>query len=396
MTQSRFAPGRLPRLAHLAAAFAVYAVAAAPAHAQAQPDAQAQATACDHAGALGVARTVEIDTSTGGVHGALSSHATKDSLLGKKEVVLTFDDGPMPWITRSILDTLDKECTKATFFSVGRMAVAYPETVREVIARGHTLGTHTYSHPFNMPRMKAEKAQAEIENGFAAVAAAAGAPIAPFFRFPGLSDSAALISYLGSRGMAAFTVDVVSNDSYIHSPAELTRRTVAAVEARQGGIVLFHDIKGATAKALPGILAKLKDRGYSVVHFVAKAPAEPKLDLLAGYAQKIEKAVASKNPAAKVPFYGSAGPVAKAAAGDEETQDQADGTAPMPAFIRGGLDLSQKPSDEHPAVTAFPGGIPMRGDEPTGYLQGTKGAIWDSNQWAPGSADKAQPKPATR
>lgn len=394
MTERRFVLTTLSRIMPLVAGCAL--LAAASAH--------AETDTCDHAGALGVARTVEIDTSAGGIYGALSTHAAKTSLLGKKEVVLTFDDGPMPWITRSILETLDKECTKATFFSVGRMGVAYPEVVREVMARGHTLGTHTYSHPFNMPRMKAEKAQAEIENGFAAVAAAAGQPIAPFFRFPGLADSSALISYLGSRGMAAFTVDIVSNDSYIHSASELTRRTVAAVEAHKGGIVLFHDIKGTTAKALPGILAKLKDRGYTVVHFKAKAPAEPKVDLLAGYAQRIEKAIAAKTPGTKVPFYGSTGPIAKgtepvtpdgdttqAAAGNDEA-------AQMPAFIRGGLDLSQRTNEEHPAVSAFPGGIPMRGDEPAGFLQGAKGAIWDSlHGWTPdGLHSTPQNTPATR
>ena len=343
--------------------------------------AAAQTAECDNPGALGIGRTVEIDTSSGGIYGSLSPHASKTSLLGKKEVVLTFDDGPMPWITRSILDTLDKHCTKATFFAVGRMAVAYPATVRDVISRGHTLGTHTFSHPFNMPRLKAEKAELEIENGFAAVAAAAGAPIAPFFRFPGLSDSAGLISYLGSRSMAAFTVDVVSNDSYIHSPGELARRTVAAIEARQGGIVLFHDIKSATAKALPGILAKLKDRGYTVVHFVAKAPAEPKLGLLADYAQRIEKDVASKGPAVKMPFYGNAGPVKKPAKGAEDAQPQdAAGTAEassLPQFMRGGLDLSQKTNEEHPAATAFPGGVPDS-VTPSGIIQGAKGAIWDT------------------
>ncbi len=393
MTQFRFTAGTLPRTVFLIAAAIV--AGAVPA--------RAGADTCDHAGSLGVARTVEIDTSTGGIYGALSTHAAKTSLLGKKEVVLTFDDGPMPWITRSILETLDKECTKATFFSVGRMAVAYPEVVREVVARGHTLGTHTYSHPFNMPRMKPEKAQAEIENGFAAVAAAAGAPIAPFFRFPGLADSGALISYLASRGMAAFTVDVVSNDSYIHSVSELTRRTVAAVEAHKGGIVLFHDIKGTTAKALPDILKKLKDRGYTVVHFTAKTPAEPKIELLAGYGQRIEKTVATKNPNAKLPFYGSAGPAAKGAAPDK-TDGEApaaanqDGSEPMPAFIRGGLDLSQKPNGEHPSISALPGGPPMRGDEPAGFLQGAKGAIWDSlHSWSTDVLDTSpQKKPEQR
>ena len=105
----------------------------------------------------------------------MTRQAREPSFLKPKEVVLTFDDGPMPWVTKSILDTLDTFCTKATFFSVGRMALAYPATVRDVLARGHTLGTHTYSHPFNMPRMKVDAATSEIERGLAAVATAAGA-----------------------------------------------------------------------------------------------------------------------------------------------------------------------------------------------------------------------------
>ncbi len=61
------------------------------------------------------------------------------AFLEPKGVVLTFDDGPVPWITTPILDALDKFCTKATFFSVGEMALAYPWMSKEVMARGHTL-----------------------------------------------------------------------------------------------------------------------------------------------------------------------------------------------------------------------------------------------------------------
>ena len=183
------------------------------------------AAACpEPATALGVARVVEIDAAGGPIFGAMTSQAREARFLGPKEVVLTFDDGPMPGITRSILDTLDRFCTKATFFSVGRMAIAHPALVREVLGRGHTLGTHTWSHPMNLPRLSPERARDQIDSGFAAVALAAGAPIAPFFRFPGLSDSPALLDHLQRRGIAAFTVDVVSNDSYIADPGA-PRRT---------------------------------------------------------------------------------------------------------------------------------------------------------------------------
>jgi peptidoglycan-N-acetylglucosamine deacetylase len=224
---------------------------------------------------LGVSRVLEIDTSSGPLFGDLTKFQKETSFLQPKEVVLTFDDGPMPAITRSILDTLDRHCTRATFFHVGKMAAAFPGDVKAVIQRGHTVGTHTWSHPLNIKRLKPEAAVEEIEKGFSAVAAAAGQPIAPFFRFPGLSDNASLLTHLQTRGVGTFTVDVVSNDSYIHDADRLVRTTMERVEARQGGIMLFHDIKAATARALPIILTQLKARGYKVVHLKSKHPFVP-------------------------------------------------------------------------------------------------------------------------
>ena len=220
----------------------------------------------------------------------------------------------MPWITKSILDTLDRFCTKATFFSVGRMALAYPATVREVLARGHTLGGHTHTHPLNIARLKPERATDEIERGFAAIALAAGQPIAPFFRFPGLSDSPGLLAHLQERGIATFTVDVVSNDSFIGDAGRLARLTIDRVEARKGGILLFHDIKAATAKALPAILGELKAKGYKVVHMRAKSPLVPVAhydpELAPILAKALPKGGADKMAAASamVPFYGTIGP----------------------------------------------------------------------------------------
>lgn len=264
--------------------------------------------------ALGVTRAIEIDASSGPLFGEFTKQAKEESFLAPKEVVLTFDDGPMPWITRSILDALDRHCTKATFFSVGRMAIAYPHVVREVMARGHTLGTHTWSHPLHLPRMRPEAAREEIERGFAAVALAAGQPIAPFFRFPGLGDSRELLAHLQTRGVASFTVDVVSNDSYVGDAGRLIESTLRKVEARQGGILLFHDIKPVTARALPALLTELKSRGYKVVHLTSKhgfAPDEsyrPSLEAL------LAKASGAKSPQ---PFFG-----------EMPKPTAADGTAP--------------------------------------------------------------------
>jgi peptidoglycan-N-acetylglucosamine deacetylase len=241
--------------------------------------------------ALGVSRVIEIDTSTGAIYGEMTKRTKEPRFLEPKEVVLTFDDGPVPRITGPILDALDKYCTKATFFPVGEKAVDYPAVVQDIIARGHTLGSHTWTHPNNLRRLPVEKAIDQIEQGFAATALASNGPIAPFFRFPGLSDSDPLLAHLQTRGIASFTVDVVSNDSYIGSPSRVTERVIRLTEANQGGILLFHDIKKVTAKALPSILAQLKARGYKVVHLRAKAPATP----IDGFDEALKAVIAKAN-----------------------------------------------------------------------------------------------------
>ncbi|MFM9942595.1 MAG: polysaccharide deacetylase family protein [Hyphomicrobiaceae bacterium] len=249
------------------------------------------AAACTHSGrGLGVARIVEVDATGGPVFGLITKQRKENRFLGPKEAVLTFDDGPLPGVTRSILDTLDQFCTKATFFSVGRMAVAYPESIRDILKRGHTLGTHTWSHPMSLPRLSQKQARDQIESGFAAVSLAAGQPIAPFFRFPGLNDSSALVQHLSQRNIATFTVDVVSNDSYIADTQRLIDRTLAQLEEHQGGIMLFHDIKHQTARALPAILSEMKRRGYTIVHMRSKHPfvAEPQ------YVAAVSEHVAAK------------------------------------------------------------------------------------------------------
>lgn len=297
--------------------------------------------ACTNVGAgLGVSRVIEIDASSGPLFGDLTKQVKEESFLRPKEVVLTFDDGPMPWVTMAILDALDRHCSKATFFSVGRMAIAYPRTIRDVLARGHTLGSHTWSHPLHLPRMRPEAAREEVERGFAAVALAANQPIAPFFRFPGLSDSRELLAHLQTRGVASFSVDVVSNDSFVGDTGRLIDRTLRQVEARQGGIILFHDIKAVTARALPTILSELKSRGYKVVHLKSKHPFVPDESYRKGLEPLLAKANGGKT---LVPFF-AAMPVAAEPAGGEF---QVTELAPEPkSYVAAGGDA--KPAEPRP------------------------------------------------
>lgn len=240
---------------------------------------------CANPNALGVGRTVEIDT-TGGPGFGLEQYKAYD-FLEPKEVVLTFDDGPQVNTTHAVLAALANHCTKATFFSIGKMAVGLPEIIRDVAKAGHTIGTHTWSHADLAVKTKKNPKEAidEIERGISAVRRAVGHGIAPFFRFPFLKDSPEMIAHLGSRNIAIFSMDADSFDFKIRDPAKIVKTVMDKLEKKGKGIVLMHDINPFTAKAVPMLLDELKAKGYTIVH--TKAAAE--VTTLAEYDQLIEK-----------------------------------------------------------------------------------------------------------
>ena len=138
-----------------AAASPASAPAPAPAAAAPSQPPQPARAACNNPNALGVGRTVEIDTTGGPGFGF--EHFKELDFLNDKEVVLTFDDGPWPENTPAVLKALAEECTTGIFFPIGKHATYYPEILKQVYAAGHTIGTHTWSH--------ADPRQQEAERG---------------------------------------------------------------------------------------------------------------------------------------------------------------------------------------------------------------------------------------
>ena len=236
----------------------------------------AQAAECPgHPGALGVSRTIVLDPAE---HPLLGTLQYNESLpLNDHEVVLTFDDGPLPPYTSRVLDTLAAECVKATFFLVGRMALGYPQLVRREYNEGHTIAGHSQNHPFTFAKMSVEAAAKEIEDGFGSLRTVLGDPkaIAPFFRIPGLLRQDSVEQYLAAHGYATWSLDFLADDWTHISAREIARRALQRIEARGRGILLLHDIQPATALALPTILAELKARGYKIVHVVPATPDRP-------------------------------------------------------------------------------------------------------------------------
>jgi peptidoglycan/xylan/chitin deacetylase (PgdA/CDA1 family) len=241
---------------------------------------------CSNPDALGIGRVVEIDTTGGPGFGF--EHFKQLDFLRDKEVVLTFDDGPWPENTPSVLKTLANECTTGIFFSIGKHATYYPEILKQVAAAGHTIGTHTWSHAtLSNKKLTEDQRKEEIEKGISAVKWALGAPPAPFFRFPALQHPPEMVTYLGTRNIAIFSCDLDSFDFKARNPQQVIDVTMKKLDKLGKGIILMHDFHKHTAEALPALLRKLKEGGYKVVQMKAKAPVQS----LPQYDEELQKDV---------------------------------------------------------------------------------------------------------
>jgi len=231
--------------------------------------AAARESCVDDTAVLGTARVLPVNVRLTPRVGRKQFPATLP--LRPHEVVLTFDDGPWPGTTPHILDALRNECVHATFFMVGRMAAASLGLVRRTATAGHTIATHTYSHP-TLSRWSSSRAEAEIDRGIAAVTQALGhgayQPVAPFFRFPGFASTPRLLDRLTQRGIVVFGADLWASDWLPMTPDRELTLVMRRLETAGGGIVLFHDTKAQTAAMLPAFLRTLKRRAYRIVHVV--------------------------------------------------------------------------------------------------------------------------------
>jgi peptidoglycan/xylan/chitin deacetylase (PgdA/CDA1 family) len=229
-----------------------------------------------HPDALGTSRTLVVDPRE---HPRIGTMQYPETLpLEDHEVVLSFDDGPLPRNSNQILEILASECIKATFFEIGQMARAYPEGVRKLRDAGHSIGTHSQNHPLTMNHMPIERAQQEIDDGIASVKAALGddtTALAPFFRIPGLERATVVEDYLASQGIQTWSADFPADDWRHISSSRVYDLAISRLEAKGKGILLLHDIQARTVAALPRILHELKAQGFRIVHVVPATPELP-------------------------------------------------------------------------------------------------------------------------
>jgi peptidoglycan/xylan/chitin deacetylase (PgdA/CDA1 family) len=220
--------------------------------------------------AIGTSRVLTIDPREYSQIGTINYEETLP--LQDHELVLTFDDGPLSPYTDQILQTLAAECVKATFFIVGEMARDAPGLVRRAYSEGHSVGSHTQTHP-HLPNLTFRIARKQIEDGINSTIAALKDPeaLSPFFRAPYLEMTDRLEHYLASRKIAVWSIDFQADDWKPISADQVTALALKRIEVAHKGILLLHDAEPRTPAALVKLLRELKVRGYKIVHVVAAA-----------------------------------------------------------------------------------------------------------------------------
>ncbi|MFF9498451.1 bifunctional polysaccharide deacetylase/glycosyltransferase family 2 protein [Streptomyces sp. NPDC014656] len=186
-----------------------------------------------------------------------------------RTVVLSFDDGPSPEWTPKILDVLAARDIHAVFFVTGAMTTRHPELIRQIVAGGHEIGVHTFTHPDlayqSEARISWELAQTQL-----ALAGVAGVHSA-LFRPPYSSEASALddwnypvIKYVGSRGYLTAFIDR-DTDDWKHPGVDAIVEAAMPRKPGAGALVLLHDAGGdrtETLAALEKIIDRLQGEGY--------------------------------------------------------------------------------------------------------------------------------------
>jgi peptidoglycan-N-acetylglucosamine deacetylase len=203
-------------------------------------------------------------------------YAQENSIIWKvnthrKQVALTFDDGPRPEPTAKILKILNQLQAKATFFLVGNIAEKQPDTVYSIIAQGHEVANHTFSHS-RLEHMPLSQTQKEISLANNALSSITGFKV-KYFRPPGGKYTSQSLEIIKSLGMKMIMWDVNAND-YVrvapfygiqgeNSSNDICKKVLD--ETKNGSIILMHNGSKETIKALPYIIMRLRQEGYHLV-----------------------------------------------------------------------------------------------------------------------------------
>ncbi|MCW5941940.1 MAG: polysaccharide deacetylase family protein [Fimbriimonadaceae bacterium] len=196
--------------------------------------------------------------------GPIETYELRDDILvhgnaDLKEVALTFDDGPTD-TTRDLLDVLKADQARATFFVVGKQVAKYPGLVRRMMDEGHEVGNHSFHHP-RLDDLAQNQIRDEITACDRAVFQATGAHMS-LFRPPGMRYDEVVLRATQDLGYVTVHWNVAAKDFTDQAPSVIRDRVLDHVQP--GSVILLHGHPD-TVRALPAILAGLRERGYRLV-----------------------------------------------------------------------------------------------------------------------------------
>lgn len=185
-------------------------------------------------------------------------------------VALTFDDGPDPGVTPSVLDALASHGARATFFAIGRSLDAYPHIARRVLAEGHELANHSWHHARWQSFAGVREQVDEIERGERAIARVEGDARKPLYRAPFGIKSPPFVLAAQAKRLTMVAWSLHSRDTSSADPERIAARVLKKI--RPGDIVLMHDghdlpgeHRPAAAAALPLVLSGLQAKELECV-----------------------------------------------------------------------------------------------------------------------------------
>ncbi len=215
-----------------------------------------------------------------GFHPVSTEVESDDTGKGKKRVYLTFDDGPSIY-TDEILDILDRNGVKATFFVIGREEEFY-DAYRRIVREGHSIGLHSYTHDYQKFYASEDAFGEELTRLNDLLCELTGTRT-NLFRFPGGSSNRVAplpietyIAYLNEHGINYYDWNALNGDAVTYglSPEQLVRNIMHDVSKNEDSIVLMHDLKTthATVESLQPLIDTLKQQGYEILPIDANTP----------------------------------------------------------------------------------------------------------------------------
>jgi peptidoglycan-N-acetylglucosamine deacetylase len=180
----------------------------------------------------------------------------------KKEIAISFDDGPAENYTPQILEILKAEQVKATFFCIGKRIAGNETILKQVHAEGHIICNHSYSHHFWFDMYPAQKMQEDLQQMDTEMERVTG--LKPkLFRPPYGVTNPNLAKAIKKGGYTPVGWSVRSMDTVIKDGKKLLDKINDGI--KPGAVFLFHDTSKTTLDVLPQFIKEVKNRGYNII-----------------------------------------------------------------------------------------------------------------------------------